>query len=191
MTCHSSSRAISSGKATILPGGLCHPCHVAQQQNGHKLEMNMMVRPQGKAIDPPTHSQCGSHTPGPYSPIGWITGEVVPWEGRQVLGLPSWNLGFSFQSTSCAKNLQSSRMQYTIRVARKQCKGGGSTTCLHLRNSALLDPASAGHHRLGAAEVEKNLHSVKSTVEKKLFFQKHLSSWLKWNLGCWWKFLKA
>lgn len=118
--------------------------------------------------------------PDHYSPTIWVTGEVVSWEGRQgSWAFPIGTCNLLFNQHHAPRNLKSSRMQFTIRVARRLFKGGDSTTnwepASALGKACTAVPRKHGHHRLGATEVEKNLCTMKSAVKKKLFSQSILA----------------
>lgn len=136
------------GKGATLSRGRCHQSRVAWQQNGPKLDRRVCVHALLRPSESQTQSQLGSPIPGPSSSQAellerWSFGK----EGK-VPGIPSGNLGFSFQSTPCAK--KPAKLQnaiYPPEWPEDEFEGRGLYCKLGiglcLKNSALLNPASA------------------------------------------------
>lgn len=115
--------------------------------------------------------------PDHYYPTIWVTGVSGGTLGRKTrfLAFPVGTWDLLFNQHHAPRNLHSSRMQFTLRVARRLFKGGDSTTnwepASALGTACTGVPSKNGHHRLGATEVEKNLCAVKSAGEKNYFLK--------------------
>lgn len=138
--------------------------------HGHKMapsEICMWWKsPRAKpSLKPPTHSQSGSPDPGPYCPQAELLELWSFGKEDKVPGLPSWKVGiffFFFNQHHVPRNLQSSRMQFTLRVARRQ----------NLREGTLLQTESAS--ALRAAVGRKGLVLIEVNSWEKNYFLKSI-----------------
>ena len=167
------------GKAATPSRGLCHQSHVAWQQNDPKLDRCVCVHALLRPSESQTQSQLGSPIPGPSSSQAELLERWSFGKEDKVPGIPSGNLGFSFQSTSCAKKpAKLQNATYPPRVARRWIWMEGALLQTGSRplpqEQCSVEPSKCQRGIKGWEPLrqKQNLCAAKSTVEKKIIFSK-------------------